>query len=318
MANPTVNDVQAVEPILTTMLVGFTQADARFVASRVFPAVMVPNDSGTYFKFTQKYWLSDTMQVRAPGGAFARGQFGVETDTYTTAQYALEYAIADEVRRNSQVPMDLETAATRWLAQKSLIHRERVFAAGYMKTSVWGTDVTGGSSFTKWSDYDGSDPVSDFLTGMSTVSNATGYKPNYAIMGDIVQRKLVNHPDILDRIKYTTTALMGNVASALASVIGVDNWLVATAIYNSANEGQDATTAAIIDDDVLLCYVSATPGIMEASAGYTFTWDGGGGAGQVYNVRDDRVHADLIQAKEQWGMKAVATNLGYFFADAVD
>ena len=128
MAFPDVNDVQAVDPILQNLLVGYGQSETRFIADRAFPPLSVSTDSGTYYIFTQKYWFSDNMQNRAPGGNYPRGDFGVETTTYTTKQYALSYPLADEVRANSQVPMDLETAAVRWLGSKALINRERLFA----------------------------------------------------------------------------------------------------------------------------------------------------------------------------------------------
>lgn len=317
MSLPTVNDVGAIETVLTNMLVGYQQADTRFVASRVFPALPTKFDSGTYYTFEKLYWFSDTMKTRAAGGMFARGDIGVSTGTFKTLQYALEFAIADETRANSQVPMDLETAAVRWLSQKSLIRKERAFAADFMKTSVWngGTD---GSVTYKWSDYDDSDPVADVLTGLRTISNATGTKPNTAVMGAIVQQRLLNHPDLIDRVKYVTQATLGNIDNALAAVFGIQNWFVSDASYNSADEPQTFTGTAIIDDDILLCYVTPTPGIFEASSGYTMAWGGGGGTGTIYNVRDDKVHADLIQIKEQWDQVAVASDLGYIILDVVD
>jgi hypothetical protein len=66
-----------------------------------------------------------------------------------------------------------------------------------------------------------------------------------------------------------------------------------------------------------LLYVTPNPGIMEASAGYTFTWDGGGGIGQVGTYRDQSVKSDILQHSESWDQKAVATDLGYFFTDIV-
>lgn len=319
MAIPTVNDVQAVETVLTNMLVGYQQDASRFVAMSVFPAVSVPHDSGTFFKFDKKYWFTDLMQKRAPGGDFAHQDFGLSTDTYATMQYALEWRIADEVRRNSQVPLDLETAAVQWLNQQSMIRKERDFASTAFATSTWngGTD---GTVTAKFSDYDDSDPVGDVLTALRTVSNATGYTPNTAVMGNIVNYRLLNHPDLMDRMKYVQVATQANIQSALASIFGIEpaRWYVSQASYNSANPGQDATMAQIIDDDLLLCYVTPAPGMFNASAGYCFAWPGGGGTGSIYNYRDDDVQADKIKLKEQWDFKIVATDVGYLYPDCTD
>lgn len=315
MALPTLNSVQAVDPVLTNMLVGYKQADTRFVAGRAFPNIPVEKDSGTYYIFTKKYWFLDEMKSRAPGAQFARAGYGVSSTTFSTLQYGLEHVIPDEIRANSQVPMSLEQAGLQWLAQQSLIRKERAFAGDFMKTSVWATDDN--NSTTDWDDFASGDPVDDVLTARRTISNNTGYDGNTMILGYIVHQALVNHPDLIDRVKYVQTATMATVEGALAAAFGVQNYWVAKSSYNSANEGQSGTYAAIIDDDCLVCFVSPNPGIMAASAGYTFTWAGGGGDGSVRMYRDDEVDSDVLKSKEQWDQKAVATDLGYFFADVV-
>jgi len=322
MANPTINDVQAVEPILTNLLVGYKQSDSRFVASRVFPAVTVDKDSGTYYIFTKKYWFTDEMERRAPGQQYARAEFGIETSTYKTDQWALSYPIADETRANSQVPMDLEQVATRWLAQKSLLRKERQFAADWMITGVWGSTASGsstaGAANYKW-DNASSDPVKDIQLCKRTISNDTGVDANAMVLGYIVHTRLTNHPDILDRIKYTTQANQGNVESALGALFGVSNYLVAKATYANINEADDFASTAIIDDDCLVTYIASNPGLFEPSAGYTFNWAPGGGTGVIKPVfRDEANDSDLIKTKEQWDQKAVATDLGYMLLDICD
>jgi hypothetical protein len=297
------------------MLVGYQQADSRFVASRVFPAVSVDKDSGTYYIYTKKYWFLDEMKRRAPGAQYARAGVGVETSTYTTEQWALAYPIPDEIRANSQIPLDLESVATRWLGQQSLIRKERQWAADFMKTSVWGTD---GSITNKWSDYSLSDPVADVLNAKRAISQSTGMAPNTMVIGEIVYDRLSNHPDLIDRVKYTTAAGLQSVTNALGAIFGGLNVLVGTAIYNSANEAQTASYSALMDDDALILYVAPSPSLFEASAGYTFAWAPGGGTGIIMRNRDDLNDTDIVKIKEQWDQKAVATDAGYFYADCVD
>lgn len=313
MALPTINDVQFVET-LTNLLIGYMQADSRFVASRAFPAVPVENDSGTYPIFTKKYWFVDQLEERAPGAQFARSGYGVSSSTFTTLQYGLEHVVPDEIRANSQLPMDLEQAGLQWIAQQSLIRKERAFAADFMTTSVWGTDNT---TATDWDDYTSGDPVGDIRTAKRTISQNTGQTPNVILMGEIVYDALVNHPDLIDRIKYTQAATQATLESAISGLLGLE-LLVSTAIYNSANTGQSGSYSAIIDDDALVMH--RAPGqslMMTATAGKTFVWQPGGGAGQAGMYRDQSVKSDVIQHSEQWDQVAVATDLGYFFSDIV-
>ena len=314
MSLPTINDVQAVEPVLTNLLIGYMQADDRFVASKVFPIVPTDKDSGTYYIFTKKYWFSDTMMPRAPGGDYSKSGFGVSSTTYKTLQYALAKTIADEERANSQIPMDLEQAAVMWLAQKNLLRKEIAFATDFMATSVWGTSDT---TATDWDDFSLGDPYANIRTARRTISNNTGQRANTLVCGLIVADALENHPDIIDRLKYTAAATEVNIKSAIAAIFGLSSYLVAEASYNTADEGQTFSASAIIDDDALVCYVDPSAGIFGATAGKTFSWLPGGGEGLVMNNRLDENDADLIKMKAQWDQKAVATDLGYFFSDIV-
>ena len=319
MSKPTQTDVRAVDPVLTNMLVGYMNEDARFVADRAFPGVPVASSQGTYFIFDEKYWMADDAELRAWGADYAEGGFGLSTGNYATAQYARSHAIPDETRADSQAPMDLETAGVTRLAHILKIRKERLWAAVAMAGSVWGTTATGGSTSTKWSTYASSDPVGDVRTAKRTISQSIAMNPNKFIMGEIVFDKLINHPDLIDRIKYTQMASVSGMEQALAAVLGVDQVLVGMAIYNTANEGQTGSYSAIVDDDALLCYSAPSPGLFVPSAGYTFFWQPGGGLGGVMPMyHDDQKDADVLKAKMQLIHSRVATGAGYFFSDYVD
>lgn len=316
---PTRSDVRAVDPVLTNLLVGFMNAEAGYVANQAVDAIPVDSSAGTYFIFDKKYWFLDDMPNRAWGSDYATGGFGLSTGTYETEQYAKAFPIPTETRADSQVPMDLEEAGLQWLANLMRIKREREFAATYMTSGSWTSSVTGTSNFTKWSTYASSDPVGDVRTGKRTVSQLIGRKPNVMICGEIVSDKLANHPDIIDRIKYVQRANIDTVALALADLFGVEMFLEASAIYNTANEGQTASLSPIIDDDALLMYKAPIAGRFNPSAGYALSWAPGGGMGGAMPMYfDEGKDADVIKGKMQFQFKVVSADAGYFFTDAVD
>jgi hypothetical protein len=315
MALPSINDVQAIDPILTNMLTGYQQADNRFVAGRVFPSVNVDKDSGTYYIATKKYFFFDDLAPRAPGAEFGNLGFGLSTATYSTLQYAGDIPLADEVRANSQVPMSLEQAALKRLAQASLIRKEVAWAGAFMTTSVWTTDDD--NSTTDWDDTTNGDPAQDVIVAKRTVSNLTGLDPNTMVVGYIVHQALTLHPDIIDRIKYTQAATHDAIEGAIGAALGIPNYLVAKATYSNTNEAAAFSATAIVDDDALICVVDPGAGIFGATSGKTFVWQPGGGAGSIFRRRDDARHADVIQHKEQWDQAATAADTGYFFADVV-
>lgn len=312
MALPTINDVQAVDPVLQNMLVAYAQSETRFVALRAFPGVPVDKDSGTYMTFPKKYWFVDGLEERAPGTAYARGGFGTGSATYSTAQWGREYVLADEVEANRQFNYSLANAGVRWLAQQSFIRKERAFAADFMVASVWATDGTP----TDWDDASGV-PVTDIRTASRTISQSTGQIPNTLLMGEIVYDALLVNAQIAGRLQYTTQMTIQGVEQLLASVLGIETILVSRATYNSANEGQAASMAAIIDDDALLYYNNPGAGEFDVTAGKTFVWNPGGGAGMQSQYRDNTIDANVIKHKEQWDQKVIASDLGYTFLDIV-
>lgn len=315
MSQPTIGNVQQIDPVLTNLAIAYQQADDRFVSQKVFPIVPVEKARDTYYVFDKKYWFTDSMQVRAPGGDYARSGYGLSTGTVVTLQYALAHPIPDEVVANNQVPMGLEEAGTRWLAQQSLIRKERGWSADFMALSVWATDDN--NSAVDWNNYTSGDPVTNILTARRTISNNTGYDGNTMVVGYFVHQGLMNHPDIIDRVKYVQQATAQTIEGALGALFGLKNYIVGKSSYNSANEGQTFSGSGIIGNDALVCYVSGNPGIFDASCGYTFAWQPGGGQGMISRYRDDARDADVLKSKEQWDQKAVATDLGYFFKTIV-
>ncbi len=317
MPLPVPSDVQPISPILTNLVIGYQQADDRFIATRLAAPVPAEKASGTYFTFTQKYFFTDEMKQRAPGTAYPETGFGVSTSTFSTLQWALAMPLADETRQDSMVPMDLETAALKLLAQKSLMRKELNLSTNFFKTSVWGTDFTGGTTGAKWSDFSASDPVANIRTAWRTISQNTGYKGNTLAVGQTVDEILNLHPDVVDRLKYTQAATSGNVENALADVLGIANYLVSRAVYSNTTEDAAFSSTDIIGKVALVAYIDPGAGIFGASALKTFFWQPGGGMGAAKMWRDEKKDADLIKYKEQWTQVQIASALGYYFTTIV-
>ena len=241
--------------------------------------------------------------------------FGLSTSSYSTLVYALHKDIGDQMRENSDNPLNPDMDATRFLSQQMLISQERDWATNAFATSIWDTDST---PSTLWS-ASGSSPIADVQAGINTVLSNTGYVANTLVMSYAVWSILKNHSDVVDRYKYTSADSI--TTDLLAKVLGVDRIHVMASTYNSAQEGATASYSQIGDKDALLCYVPATAGLMTPSAGYNFTWSGvGGGLGTstaISRFRMDHLRADRIEIQSAWDFKIVSTALGYFFSNCV-
>ena len=95
-------------------------------------------------------------------------------------------------------------------------------------------------------------------------------------MGYDTFNALKEHPDLLERVKFTgSTANPAKVnEKVLAELFGVEQVKVLDATYNAAEEGQEDEMKFICEPDgALLTYTTPNPSIEEPSAGYIFTWD---------------------------------------------
>src|SRR5713226_9512341 len=143
MPLPTLGDVHVNRP-LTTMSVGFVQDAADFVSGDVFPSIPVPNKSDLYYIYNRGDFFRNNMVKRAPGTPAAAGGYKLGTQTYITDVWALKKIIDDQIRANSDSPLQPDRDATFWLTQQAMINRDVNWVSAYFKLGVWGnTDQVG-------------------------------------------------------------------------------------------------------------------------------------------------------------------------------
>lgn len=318
MPQPTSSDVH-VDAILTNISVAYIQDQTNFIANSVFPNIPVEKQSDKYFKYTKGDWFRDEAQLRAPATESAGSGFTLATDNYSTRVYAFHKDVDDQVRANSDSPINPDRDATTFVTQRMLLRQEIQWSSTYFTTGVWATDVVGGTNFTQWSNYATSNPIDDIEAAKSVILTSTGFMPNTLVMGYDVFRQLRHHPDVVDRIKYTSSSVPAE--GILSSLFGVDRVLVTRAIKNTGAEGAADSFAMVHGKNAALYYVAPTPGLLTPSAGYQFVWRGvSDGMGQnigITRFRMPELRADRIEAQMAWDYKVVASDLGYFFSAAV-
>ncbi|MCB1713890.1 MAG: major capsid protein [Candidatus Competibacteraceae bacterium] len=317
MAQPTISSVH-VDAVLSNISVAYMQDEINFIAGRVFPTVPVGKKTDVYFTFDKNDLLRDEMQRRAPGDESAGSGYGLSTASYSCDVFALHKDIDDDTRANSDNPLNPDRDATMFLTQQALLKREIQWVTDYFTINVWGTDVVGGSDFTVWSNYAGSDPISDVDTGITTVMQNTGRRPNTMVLGYETFTKLKRHPDIVDLFKNTQPGLVS--AQILAQIWDLDNVYVAQAVKATNIEDETAAYSFVHGKHAWVGYVNNNPGLLAPSAGYVFNWTGvSGGLGlesAISRFRIDERKSDRIEIEMAWDNKVVGSDLGYFFSGA--
>ena len=332
MPNPSQADLHVNVP-LTNVSIAYMQKANAYIADKVFPRVPVSKQSDLYWKYSKSDWRRTEVQKRAPGTESAGVGWRVDTDNYFAHVYAVHKDIDDQVRANADSNWRLDKDATAFITNQMLLKRDLDWAESYFKAGVWATDKTGVSGapadateFKQWNDA-ASDPINDVAQWQIDQIELTGFKANTLVIGSHVLKELKNHPDILDRIKYTQKGIV--TTDLLATLFDVDRVLVSYATKTDVAEVNDARTqdaAATFEfvvnpKSALLAHTASSPSLMTPTAGYIFTWNGylaGNSHGiRIKNFRMEHIASDRVEAEMTYDMKVVSNDMGVFLEDAV-
>jgi len=261
---PTLQDIRY-DPILSNVSVAYKNED--YVAEKILPVIKVAHPTGKYFKYdTSKFRQAESL--RGMGSATNEVDYGLsQTTAFVVKEYALKELVPDELVAQAPAPLTPEMDATENVTERLLIQKERELAAYMKDTNNLPLNVTL-SGTSQWSDYTNSNPISDVKTGKTAIHAKIFKDPNTLVLGKEVYDRLVDHPDIIDRIKYS--ALGVATTDLLARVFGVASVIIAGAGYESAKEGQASSMAYIWGKYAWLLYVTPRPAVKAISFGYHF------------------------------------------------
>lgn len=331
MPNPTQSDLHVNVP-LTNVSVAYMQDKATFIADKVFPRVPVQKQSDLYWKYSKSDWRRTDAQKRAPGTESAGVGWKLDTGQYFCEVWAVHKDIDDQVRANADSNWRLDSDATAFVTNQLLLRRDLDWNAKFFGTGLWATDLTGvaanpaAGQFLQW-DNAASDPIVQFSNLQTNFVLQSGRKANTLVLGANTIIALKNHPDIIDRIKYTQRGVV--TTDLLASLFDVEKVLVSYATVTNVAELNDAkaqdaaATYQFMSNSksALLCYTPNAPSLMTPAAGYTFTWNGylaGNGYGiRMKNFRMEPIEADRIEGELTYDMRIIAKDMGIFLASAV-
>lgn len=332
-------DVHVNRP-LTSISVAYRLNTDDFVAEKVFPVVPVQKQSDLYFVVDPAGdMFRDDMTERAPATESDGDTFNLSTSPYFARKYSLHHDVPDEIRDNTDAPLDMDRMVTLDLTGKQLLKREVIFNSTYFTQSgapgtVWTFKVDGVASsptaagsfdptnasnndVLQWNDAS-STPIEDIRRAKRYVKERTGMTPNTLTLSQQVYDTLLDHPDIVARIDrgQTSGAAMAN-RQTLAQLFEVSQVLVMGGVKNTAAKGTATKAMSFIGGkNALLTYSASAPGLYTASAGYWFDWQNGRARG-IRKFRMELKDADRIEITDYICAKIIGADLGYFFSGIV-
>lgn len=299
-------------PLLTDAMVKYSNSN--FIAEQLFPVLPVTKDQNFIFVFDKSNLRAPKNSQRGLYDRAERVDYGLTMAPLPTLiEHSLEQPVPWKVKNLAQDPLQPELAATQNLTEKIAIEKE-LGLFNFLNNTANVPQNTTLSGTSQWSDYTNSHPLVAIQNGADTVLQNSLQKPNVVAMGRQVFTQLRNHPDVLDRVKYTARATQEEIANALADLFDVDKVLVGTAAYNSAAEGATDNVGFIWGKSLWLMYVAPIPAINTVSAGYHLiipeeryvdTWS------------EQEIKADMIRVNDFYTRYIMAPEAIYLFKNAV-
>lgn len=297
--NPTGSGNAHIDQVLTQISVDWPNNG--MVGDILFPSVRVNKQSDKYYVYGRERWKPED-DLRAPGTvANEIPGMQISLDTYYAQEHSLQIPVTDEERENVDSPLAPDRDATGLVTAKIMLGREVAIKNLVTTTANYasGLSVTL-SGTTQFSDYANSDPIGVFRTAVAAVHAKIFLTPNVAVIPWQVMHVMQDHPDFIERIKYSERGIATQ--DIIASILGIDRIVVPGMGINNAAIGQPTSLGYLWGKDIVLAYVPPTAGLRVPAFGYEFTWHG-----QVVDRwREPPRKSDLIRCSRAYDLKFIA------------
>jgi hypothetical protein len=317
----------AVDPILTSIAIGYRNPAQAMIADEVLPRMPVGAEK---FAWTE-YPLEDAFNTPdarvGRRGRVQQLEFGGTEKTDEVEDFGLESPLpysdidaAAEARARKVSIFDPEGHASMMLADAianirevrvaGLVHNLNTYAAA-RRLTLAGSD--------QFSDYVNSDPIGVIKAGCE---GTLVYPPNTMVIGRAVWSKLSSHPKIVNAVKGNLTnagIITKDQFREMFADYGIQKVLVGDAQYNTAKPGQAATLARAWGKHIALLFINpiASP---SPNGGITFGLTAQYGTKIAGRIEDKNIGLQggvNVRVGERVKEVVVAKDTGYFIQNAV-
>jgi hypothetical protein len=307
--SPTGSGNVHIDTVLTQISVAWPNNG--LVGENLFPMVPVNKQSDKYYVFGREGWVMED-DLRAPGTeANEITGLALSLDTYYAQEHSLQIPVTDEERWNADSPLSPDRDATDLVTSKIWLGREKAMkdlattAANYSSSNT--TTLSGTA---QWNDYVVSDPISNLRTGKAAVHAKIFTEPNVGIIPYQVMTVLEDHPDFIERIKYSERGIVSS--DLIGAVVGLPKIVIPGVGIASTALGQPIAVGYLWGKDVIMAYVPGRPGMKIPAFGYEYGWRGnpGGQTQYVDRWREEKRKSDLVRVCRYYDLKLVAQGDG--------
>lgn len=261
---------------LTNVSQAYLNDPTQFIAEQIAPVVMVPKKNFNIYFYGKEALKSVIDDTRSRFGDTKQAQFSVTSKAFGPLRsHELMDGIDFDQDTMTEAPLDMEIDIVNNLSEMMALTKESAVATTLADTTKLTINTTL-SGTSQWSDYANSTPFEDLKTAAQQL-RLNGLRPaNTIAMSYYTFSILQQHPDLIERVKYSNVAsLTIELMQSLFGQFGINKILVSGAVYDSAAEGLTASNSFVWGKHVWLGYVSPTPGLRTVNGAYHFTLENG-------------------------------------------
>jgi len=293
-----------IDVALTNVAVGYPNNN--LVGDNLVPRVNVQKQSNFYYVFGREAWGTHADLRSAGTEANEIPGLAVSKQNYMAVEHALQIAVTDEERENADSPFSPDRDGTELVTAKILLGREVAIKNMVTTTANYATGMfatlSGGQ---QWNDYVNSNPIADVRTGIRLINAQIFMDPNYAVIPYQVMSTLEDHPDFIERIKYSERGIL--TPDIIASIFGLPRVTVPSAGINSAALGQVVSLSYLWGKDVVLAWVPDAPRLRQPAFAYEFNWGYSGNLPMVTDRwRENKRKSDIVRVQRRYDLRFAA------------
>ena len=279
-------------------------------------------------KYNPGDWFRDEAKIRAPGTRAARGGFNTTDVNIDPKQFAFAKEITQEdITAESDAltpPFNMQQDAVEWAVDKIDLKKEKRVSA-LIKDTTWADgNAAGEDAGGLWAAGGSNTFLGDIRNGKTVIQSKTGKIPNILVIDYGTFESLKDEVTLTDKIDHVMKGIL--TADLVASILGLQQVLIGTAIENTANEtdGTDTFTAANIWETnalkggAFLFHRPSRMGLKVAAALGQFRVKQANGQGRLTRTWfEDPEDQWVYEAREDTDITVLHANLGYQWIDTL-
>lgn len=234
-----------VDPVLTNIARGYSNLS--YIGTKLFPEVDVEKEGGKIPQFSKEAFkiYNTERAIRSKSNRIMPE--GLTSVDFTLTEHDIEYPL--DYREVEESPLPLKLHATHVTTEAILLRLENIIATLVQDTNSFGSNnkvtLGAGDKFTNAN----SDPVAIFETAREAVRTQIAKRPNVCVLGAVSYKALKSHPAIVDKIKYTSHAVV--TPELLRELLGFDELYVGDAVKSN----DAGTFSDVWSDNCIVAYV---------------------------------------------------------------